>query len=102
MHFGPILGLQSGLGSAEMCGSGIWRRPGVRPLILSAVDEQVAHRILKSAVAYPIRDRFVRVLINALRNSESSLGDYDFFLPARRPKFQYFCEVGQNVPECET
>ena len=46
MHFGSILGLQSGLGSAEMCGSGIWRRPGLRPLILSAVNEQVAHRNL--------------------------------------------------------
>ena len=45
MHFGTILGLQSGLGRAEMCGSVVWRRPGLRPLFLSPVDEQVAHRI---------------------------------------------------------
>ena len=44
MHFGPILGPQSGLGSAENGGSGIWRRPGLRPIFLSAVVEQVAHR----------------------------------------------------------
>ena len=47
--FGPVFGLQSGLGSAEMSGSGIWRTPGLRPLFLSAVDEQVAHRNLQKA-----------------------------------------------------
>ena len=46
MHFGPILSLQSGLGRGETGGLGIWRRPGLEPIILSAVCDQVAHRIL--------------------------------------------------------
>ena len=45
MHFGPILGLQSGLGRGETGGLGIWRRPGLEPIFISAVFDQVAHRM---------------------------------------------------------
>ena len=45
MHFGPISGLQSGLGRGETGGLGIWRNPGLEPIFISAVFDQVAHRI---------------------------------------------------------